>query len=519
MSNGRRRDPDEDRLPFPVIVADSSAWPDGSAGAKPYSAVGAAAGGRLATSAAGTIADVLGWRWRPTADARDLVAALDQAFKAVPRQGRVDYVHQPRSYSVAIQTDMGAVTGAQASIFTRAKIARDQMLALLEGITPLEVVKDPQDQEAIRSLLRAEIGKIVDELGTEGGPNVQLIDDYFLLIGGPRWDLEGPERTGAQDHARVGGHLGGFRDAFGMRAENVNTIAEEQNLTNFIVLFDYLRDLWRAWRADRRKFVPGQSRFLGTQLVQVSRALAVVAETVQEVYFVMDSVFLGPAERQTIRLDFGANGLIFLADLLAWVDRFATDEGRRMINESGKDGVEAFSTTVTRLDDLVRRAATTDDPGGEQDPETMPRGYRTARVRNAMVNLASALARVRDEVARVHRFPRPTIEEVDATLSAGAGADLVFNLRGRHFRLGAIVEVEWDPGDPERVRALAVPASDETFVSATSIVAGLDEAAVLALRDIPHEGADAVRFVVVNPDGQVAVSDPLTRVISEGDVT
>ena len=65
------------------------------------------------------------------------------------------------------------------------------------------------------------------------------------------------------------------------------------------------------------------------------------AESVQEAYFVMDSVFLSEAERQTIQLRFGPNRLT-IAELLGWVEQFTAEEGPRVIREAGKDGVVAL---------------------------------------------------------------------------------------------------------------------------------------------------------------------------------
>ena len=51
--------------------------------------------------------------------------------------------------------------------------------------------------------------------------------------------------------------------------------------------------------------VPPPGTF-GTQLVLLSRALAVVAESTREATDAMDSVFLGQDQRATVRLDLGA---------------------------------------------------------------------------------------------------------------------------------------------------------------------------------------------------------------------
>src|SRR5262249_33828236 len=64
-----------------------------------------------------------------------------------------------------------------------------------------------------------------------------------------------------------------------------------------------LKQSWNGYRSFFSRSAAVQP-YLGTQLVLLSRALTAAGEAVQDVYFTMDSVFLGPAERQTIELDF-----------------------------------------------------------------------------------------------------------------------------------------------------------------------------------------------------------------------
>jgi hypothetical protein len=300
---------------FPIMVSDGLPWTAGG------QAPGAAAPpSDLGSSALAAIKNVLGWAYRPGADPKALVSALNQSFKALPRQGRVDYQYVARNYSVAIQADLGTISGAQKSLYTRAKATLDQI-------------------EAIRSLVRSEINDVVLQLGADGGPNVQLVDEAFTFLGGPKWGVDDQTEQGtALNFRNVGGHLGSIRRGFGLHDRWVNTIDEEQNMTNFIVLVDYVNSLYLSWKANRKFFDGTEAHaFMGTSLVQVSRALAVVAETVDEVRYVASTVFLGAPELQTLKLTYGSKAPIFLGDLLDWVRRFATEEGRQIINESGKD--------------------------------------------------------------------------------------------------------------------------------------------------------------------------------------
>jgi hypothetical protein len=167
--------------------------------------------------------------------------------------------------------------------------------------------------------------------------------------------------------------------------------------------------------------------FLGTQLVLVSRDLEVVAESVHEVEFAMDSVFLGPSERQTLELRFppgsasgrlqrrrlaspGGSPPMFVSELLTWVQRFATEEGRKLIDDGGKQGVVAFRPTIVLLEALVRDARVA--PAGAQDPTRMPAAYRRPRVQRALTELASQLA---DTAARVEQIRAPNGPAVQTT--------------------------------------------------------------------------------------------------------
>ena len=60
-----------------------------------------------------------------------------------------------------MQADLGAVTGAQASIYSRAKVALYQSLPLLEGLTSLRVDILPEDQR-VALTLQAQLALPID---------------------------------------------------------------------------------------------------------------------------------------------------------------------------------------------------------------------------------------------------------------------------------------------------------------------------------------------------------------------
>ncbi|MCG8346472.1 MAG: hypothetical protein MI924_01665 [Chloroflexales bacterium] len=359
-------------------VADLAAYPVLTEGAVSSPIVRApSAGARsLGQTVEVTLREVLGWRPKRD-DPKAFLAALAQSFSCEEIEGRTQCKWTPRSY--AIQADLGAITGAQASIHARAKAALDQSLPLLDGLYPLLSTADKEDSEAARAIVRSHLSELVNELGMQGGPRVQRVDTLFAILGA---DARGNPET-------VGGQLGNLRKEFGLKRLYVNTVEEERNLTNFFILVDHVNSLKQSWDIQRDFFDrEGDDVFLGTQLVLLSRSLAVVAEAVREVYYAMDSVFLDAAERQTIRLDFccAEEPALFVAELLDWVDTFASKEGPYLIQEAGKAGVAALLPTVQKLHKLVRAARIP-----PQDAYKLPAGYRTTRVQRALGELEDHL--------------------------------------------------------------------------------------------------------------------------------
>jgi hypothetical protein len=370
---------------------------------------GGAGGTSLSRLITGTLRDVLGWKPQAS-DTRGFVAALNQSFAGQEVEGRIDYSWVPRSSgALARPADLGAVTGAQLSIYTRAKVALDQSLPLLDGLYPLRPDIVAEDVDAIRAIVRTEFGLVVDELGTVGGPRVSRVDELFSLLRG-----DGP----ITDAESVQGQLQELRERLGLERTRVNTIADEQNFSNFLILVDYVNTLYQSWQTERQFFTRGAGGaepFLGTQLVLVAQGLAAAAEAVQDVQFTLESVFLGPAMQQTLSLSF-ANPLgltiqvgvdgdnppadlpantppMFVSELLGWADAWLTREARDLIDSSGKDGVIAIFPTANRLRKLVRAALVM--PNGLQVATKLPAGYSSPRVQRAVLELATQL----DEVA------------------------------------------------------------------------------------------------------------------------
>jgi hypothetical protein len=175
-----------------------------------------------------------------------------------------------------------------------------------------------------------------------------------------------------------------LRDRFGLRRNSVNTIAEEENLTNFLIVVDHLKSLRITWNNNVQFFDrSGTDPFLGTQLVLLSRALGNVAEGVDEVRYVLSTVLLDEAEQQTILIEYPGQTPLFVSELLNWIEHVATVEGPQLLTESGKDGAGALRGTLDLLRGLVA--------GAQNPPNTVPSAYKTTRVQRALQELALAL--------------------------------------------------------------------------------------------------------------------------------
>ena len=183
--------------------------------------------------------EVIG-RQLKTNDPHAFVASLSRAFTLEEEDGKTRFKWTPRTY--AVQSELGAaLTGAQASLHHQAQLILNDALPILDGLYPLKSDADEQNVEAVRAIVRTELIEVVDELGFEGGPRAQRVDGLFQAL------------TMQLDRLRYD---------FGLITRQINTVEEEQNLTNFLVIYDYVNALSTTWERFRAK----QDTFLGTQL-------------------------------------------------------------------------------------------------------------------------------------------------------------------------------------------------------------------------------------------------------------
>ncbi|WP_448628556.1 hypothetical protein [Geodermatophilus sp. URMC 64] len=437
---------------FPVLTTEAAARTGTSA---PPTIAGQDQG-PLVTSVLRT---VLGWRPR-TQDTQAFAAALRASFQLQEVEGHIESRYVPRG--VAVQADLGGVTGGQASLYARARGAMDQASKLLDALKPLRNDFDPEDGEAFRMLVRHGFGRLVEELGNLGGPRQAIVDSAFDILLGPlgttAYDPKALQRLAALTPDTVPGQLGALRDRFGLIDLNVNSPDEESLRTSFWTLVDLVLDLRRSWESQKQLLGSGAGNgFLGTDLVIVNRLLAAAAEQVDEVEAVLDSALVGPAERQTITIGGPGSGLT-LDGLLSWARRFLTEDGPLYLREAGRDGIlTAFAPEAKQLLETLTAGlgSVIGDPEGGSpakgttrlqvedvlhaiplDPDRLPSGLFAARTRIAVAGLSRLLTEVFKTSSRISRFPGIVLFDVEFARieRVTGGCFLRVEVRGANFR-------------------------------------------------------------------------------------
>ena len=406
---------------YPLLTQEVAFTPSSFASAR---ATGTSnSGSNLGMTVTKAINDVLGWKSKP-GDPKAFLGALNASFTCTEMEGHVECKWTPRSYAVA--TDVGGgITGAQASLYTRAKEVIDLSLPLLDGLYTLDPTTDKEDVEALKKVARDQMTELVSELGMMGGPRVSRVSQYFNLLIGTVFPMM-PNTQVESDPNNIQGTLGTLREVLGLNSATddfVNSVDDEIDLTNFRILSDYITSLAQSWINNLQFFMtptpPGVQPFFGTQLVLLARQLSVVGESVDEVRFAMDSVFIGPSERQTLPISVRVQNspqpfIIYAEDLLSWVSTFALVEGPNLIQDGGKYAVgEAFAAQVRNLHQLVEAALHPQNRGD------LPPAFFTGRVQTAWQELTNKLKALLNFARPIsHNIETTVTRDVDQVLSA-----------------------------------------------------------------------------------------------------
>jgi hypothetical protein len=405
----------ENAIAYPILTEEIGYRPSPVGAGTTMPPVPTGAGASLGQIAAKAVSDALGWKVN-AADPKGFVGSLTQSFTLTEVEGHVESKWTPRTY--AVQTDLsGGISGAQASLYTRAKDALDKSLPLLDGLYPLDPEADPEDVKALREMARSQMNQIVKELGSVGGPSVLRVNTYFQILLGGDPIVFSPPSSIQPDPDKIQGTLGSLRETYGIQFEGnqfSNSVADEEDITNFRIISDYMTSLLQSWIANGRFFVlsGGGEAFFGTQLVLISRQLSVIIETVNEVRFALDSVFIGPSERQTLLLTFADPALppMFMEAVLQEVESLAAQELPALLRDGGRLAVKNnILPVVETLQNLVEAAH---DP---TNINTLPDGFKTVRVKNALDDLSDQLETLFELAEQVAR-DLPGVEPSAASL-------------------------------------------------------------------------------------------------------
>jgi|HubBroStandDraft_4_1064222.scaffolds.fasta_scaffold08151_3 hypothetical protein len=494
----------EDAVSYPVLTEEIGyrpspvGIPTGGGGGM----AGGGGGGNIGQMALKAVTDVLGWKAN-SADPKGFVGALTQSFKLTEVEGHVQSSWTPRTY--AVQTDLGGgITGAQASLYRRAKDALDQSLSLLDGLYPLDPEADPEYVKALREMARSQMTEIVREFGVVGLPSILRINTYFDILLGQH------DPTVEFDPDEITGTLGELRNNYGIYFVGNpfnNSVEDEQDITNFRVISDYMTSLLQSWIANRDFFRLGtlNPTFFGTQLVLISRQFNVIAETVNEVRFTLDSVFIGPNERQALLLEFENAAQfppMFLEDVLDEVEKFASEEGPRLLRDAGK--ISVTNNLLPVIDTLAGLINQAHEPANEA---AIPDGYRTSRVQKSLDDLEDQLNQLITLIVQVEQQVPPAEDKLSVsgiTLPAqDVGGGWTFSVFGAGF----------DPGTTVFVNSPAAVAASVEFFSEQRIDATVDPASWATLSDGSHG------LTVTNSEGETMVLRNLFTIDSSGGVT
>jgi hypothetical protein len=424
-----------------------------------------------------------------TADPAGFAAALGRTTTTEQVDGQTRTVYRrPTGAGPVLPDALGALTGAQATLYSQAQAARTQIVELVDRLKPLALTPDPDAVNDLRSLLKSLVDGVAEELGQPGGPTVPRVDHLLAELVGR--DVDG--LPAPVDPANLDGVLLRLRDAFGMERGEISSLEDERVFTDFNALVGDISALRTSWIQDRDFLDPliGEP-FLGTQLVQIERALEVVGQAVEEAYAALDRAQVEQTERDVSRVPVGPGGrTVSLGSALAWVGDFARS-GRERLKQGGKDGIGSVAVEAATLDDLLGKLVA-NLPSTGSSTFTLT-GIGSQPVRAALTALARNVKAVRD-LAVIIRRPKLTLASVELELAEFVDADTstpapvtqrrTLTLRGRGFGQDTSVDL-FNP--------------DSTLIAPSSFTKLLIDDEEIAVA-VPAELSIA-RITVTNDDG------------------
>ena len=270
--------------------------------------------------------EVLGGVPRP-GDSRAIVSAMYRSFEVRQVAGHSQVTWAP--HGLIGHADLnGGITGAQASLYASASVGLQNALQLLDGLTPLKLDCDLEVFDAHRAVLRSALIQVVEEFKVEGGPCTPRVEQLSEVA-----------TTSIYNLRRAG--LGRTPEVI------VNTIEEENIRTSYVALQTYITLVKKSWEQYTN---PGSKLDFGAGLVQLSRALAVVTESVTETLTALDLAFITAADRRvTTGFKNEKRKTITYDEFFNWVTDFSTEDAPRLIREAGKIGISQVRDIALEL--------------------------------------------------------------------------------------------------------------------------------------------------------------------------
>ena len=394
---------------------------------------------------------------------RDFRTLLDRAFVVEEKDGHTEVTYRrPSTAGAMMISGGGALTGAQATIVGRATAARAEIFDNLDPLVPLKLTPDPDLVRDVRALIHETVDQIVAELSTPGGPNIVRVNQLITELAG---DKALVDPAAALNPNSLQGLVGRLQFVFGMTRRNVSSLDDERTLTSFLTIVSTVATLCFGWLSDRDFLDPLNGRpFLGTQIVQIERSLAVLAQAVTETRQALYRAEVEPAEQY---LPLGAGSpTISIGSVLSWVESFAKTGGNRL-RYGGTDGLKSFSVEAGELhktvDQLIAELS--------KDPEVRLSGSGSIPVLESLKVLSDRVQTAKGLTDQLQPGD-PTITGVALTASssftaAGAGWEaedpaLSLEIEGTRFDPEVTVIISGD--DRELFRRKVSSVSDTKIV-------------------------------------------------------
>jgi hypothetical protein len=205
------------------------------------------------------------------------------------------------------------------------------------------------------------------------------------------------------------------------------------------------------------------------------RALALVAESVDEFRSALDAVGMGHARRALTIVHVAGKAPLTLAEFLSWIHRFAAEEGPALAGDRQRSGAEALASTAASLRAVVRGARP---------------GLRTLLevVSSQIDQLERDLGRVYEEAMIVTGETPPSIDDI-SPVQGSMGGQAKAEISGSGFAEGA------------DVRLIRSGLADIWSTEATVV----NEKNIIVAFDLSGAAPGAWDVEVINPDGPSAV--------------